>query len=291
MRSILIIMVTQSIVFCEKYDMQEIMEIGKRGDTYRVWLYFTDKKGSMPIVLDQRTIDRRAKNGIHTNDLWYDLTISKNYINQISSLGITIKNESRWLNAISVICTLSDLERIAAFSFIKQIKPVVGHQKRSNIEYPDISPYSRDFDYGNALEQIEQINVNELHEQGYTGSGVRILVMDTGFKLTHNALREINVIDQWAADNENNDAIEIKRIFHEGTPAIARYFDPYAGTGTGYQNMLDGFGFGGDSPAAVNSASVFVTDINSVPTALSQTDASVSNFSSEIIFPIFTQSF
>jgi len=227
MRLILIIMVIQSIVFCEKYDMQEIMEIGKRGDTYRAWLYFTDKKGSMPIVLDQRTIDRRAKNGIHTNDLWYDLTISKNYIDQISSLGITIKNESRWLNAISVICTLSDLERIAAFSFIKQIKPVVGHQKRSNIEYPDISPHSRDFDYGNALEQIEQINVNELHEQGYTGSGVRILVMDTGFNLTHNAFTDINVIYQWdviqddqETANETDDEYAVGQD-HHGTSVLS----------------------------------------------------------------------
>ena len=30
---------------------------------------------------------------------------------------------------------------------------------------------------------------------------------------------------------------------------MAKYFDPYAGTGTGYQNMLDTFGFGGMSPA------------------------------------------
>ena len=197
MRPILLIMAIQSIVFCEKYDMQEIMDLGKRGDNYRIWLYFIDKKESIPIVVDQRTIDRRAKNGVETNGLWYDLTVSKNYIEQISSLGIMVKNESRWLNAISVICTLSDIERIAAFPFIEQIKPVVGYQKRLNIEYSDINPNSRDFDYGNALEQVEQINVNELHEQGYTGSGVRILVMDTGFRLTHNALREINVIDQW----------------------------------------------------------------------------------------------
>jgi hypothetical protein len=61
--------------------------------------------------------------------------------------------------------------------------------------------------------------------------------------------QQVYDLNQWAADNENNDAIEIKRIFHEGTPAIARYFDPYAGTGTGYQNLLDGFGWGGNSPA------------------------------------------
>tara|TARA_B110000285_G_scaffold231496_1_gene300375 strand:+ start:3947 stop:5101 length:1155 start_codon:yes stop_codon:yes gene_type:complete len=43
--------------------------------------------------------------------------------------------------------------------------------------------------------------------------------------------------------------LEIKRIYYQAPPAITRYFDPYAGTGTGTMGMLDGFGFGGDSPA------------------------------------------
>jgi hypothetical protein len=46
-----------------------------------------------------------------------------------------------------------------------------------------------------------------------------------------------------------NDGMEIKRIFYEATPAITRYFDPYAGTGTGMMQMLDSFGWGSYSPA------------------------------------------
>ena len=44
------------------------------------------------------------------------------------------------------------------------------------------------------------------------------------------------------------DAIEIKRIFHEPPPAIARFFDPFVGSGIGTQQMLDSFGFGNYSP-------------------------------------------
>ena len=44
------------------------------------------------------------------------------------------------------------------------------------------------------------------------------------------------------------DPIEIKRIFHEAPPAIARYFDPFIGTGLGSQQMLDSFGMGNYSP-------------------------------------------
>jgi len=43
--------------------------------------------------------------------------------------------------------------------------------------------------------------------------------------------------------------LEIKRVFYEAPPAIVRYFDPYAGTGTGMMQLLDSFGFGGYSPA------------------------------------------
>ncbi len=40
----------------------------------------------------------------------------------------------------------------------------------------------------------------------------------------------------------------MKRIFYESDPAIVRYFDPYAGTGTGVQGLLETFGFGSYSP-------------------------------------------
>jgi hypothetical protein len=45
-----------------------------------------------------------------------------------------------------------------------------------------------------------------------------------------------------------NENIEIKRIFHDGPPAIVRYFDPFVGTGMGSQQMLQSFGWGSYSP-------------------------------------------
>jgi hypothetical protein len=57
-------------------------------------------------------------------------------------------------------------------------------------------------------------------------------------------------MNAWAqANGLPNGGMEIKRIFYEATPAITRYFDPYAGTGTGMMQMLDSFGWGSYSPA------------------------------------------
>ena len=57
-------------------------------------------------------------------------------------------------------------------------------------------------------------------------------------------------LDALFADvSESGEAIEIKRVYYEGTPAMQRFFDPYATTGYGTINMVEGFGFGNNSPA------------------------------------------
>jgi len=66
-----------------------------------------------------------------------------------------------------------------------------------------------------------------------------------GGKQTYN----MNEWAQASASLAANDSIEIKRVFYEAPPAITRYFDPYAGTGTGMIDMMDSFGWGSYSPA------------------------------------------
>ena len=56
-------------------------------------------------------------------------------------------------------------------------------------------------------------------------------------------------LNEWAV-SQSIDAgnLEIKRVFYESVPPIVRYFDPYAGTGTDVQGLLQAFGFGSYSP-------------------------------------------
>ena len=55
-------------------------------------------------------------------------------------------------------------------------------------------------------------------------------------------------LDTWATAEGITGSIEVKRVFYEAPPAIVRYFDPYAGTGTDLAGLLESFGFGNYSP-------------------------------------------
>jgi hypothetical protein len=54
----------------------------------------------------------------------------------------------------------------------------------------------------------------------------------------------------WGNVSESGEKISITRVFHEPTPAINRFFDPYSVSGQGTLNLIDEFGFGSFSPAA-----------------------------------------
>ena len=56
-------------------------------------------------------------------------------------------------------------------------------------------------------------------------------------------------LNAWASSSGiSSGELEIKEVFYQGDPAIVRYFDPYAGTGTDVQGLLDAFGFGNFTP-------------------------------------------
>jgi len=81
------------------------------------------------------------------------------------------------------------------------------------------------------------------------GSGGNVPYYTGSIPIT--ASLQVYDLKQWAIDEgiEGTYGIEIKRVFYEASPAITRYYDPYAGTGFGYQSLFDSFGFGSFSPA------------------------------------------
>jgi len=71
----------------------------------------------------------------------------------------------------------------------------------------------------------------------------------TGSIMLQAGVQDYDLNALWTNANEPGNHIEIKTIYHEFSPAIARYFDPYVGTGAGTQQLLDSFGWGSYSPA------------------------------------------
>lgn len=93
------------------------------------------------------------------------------------------------------------------------------------------------------LNRIIQISKNYGTEAGVGGN----ITKYTGYIDLEINQQEYD-LDQWALDQGITGSIEIRKVFYEAPPAILRYFDPYAGTGTGIQSLMDAFDFGSYSP-------------------------------------------
>jgi hypothetical protein len=62
--------------------------------------------------------------------------------------------------------------------------------------------------------------------------------------------QEYDLKTLWADVSESGEDLAVTRVFHEASPAIQRFFDPYSVSGQGTLNLVDEFGFGSFSPAA-----------------------------------------
>jgi hypothetical protein len=101
----------------------------------------------------------------------------------------------------------------------------------------------------NELVQENLSNVVLLSNQYGTEAGVGGTVpYHTGSLPLEHGVQNYDM-NAWAISQGIQGRIEIRRIFYEASPAITRYFDPYAGTGVGMMQMLDSFGWGSYSPA------------------------------------------
>jgi hypothetical protein len=94
-----------------------------------------------------------------------------------------------------------------------------------------------------SLERLIQISKNYGTEAGVGG----FVTKYTGSLAVTADIQNYD-LDVWATAQGIEGSIEVRRVFYEAPPAILRYFDPYAGTGTGIQSLMDAFDFGSYSP-------------------------------------------
>ena len=121
------------------------------------------------------------------------------------------------------------------YKIIENIGTLEGSTTGSNLNDQYIQP-----NMGNTIAIAEQYGTE-------AGSGGNI-TYKTGSINVIAGQQRYSLTDLWTNIEEEGNPIEIKRIYHYAPAAIVRYFDPYAGTGTGIQSLMESFGFGNYSP-------------------------------------------
>ena len=165
--------------------------------------------------LSAAAIERRQRHNITIDST--DLPVTAAYIDAVKATGdVTIINASKWLNSISIQTTdAAALEKIKALPFVKGATPIAAQQKLSVMPADEKSPLKKmgiqafsqtseiPFNYGNAAAQINIHNGTFLHNLGLRGQGMRIGMLDAGYKsyTTLKAFDSINangqVIETW----------------------------------------------------------------------------------------------
>jgi serine protease AprX len=154
------------------------------------WVYFTDKPNatallSNPInILTQAALDRKANHSVAIDER--DVPVHEAYITLIkASTGITYKAKSKWFNAVHVRGTETDLNNlITTHNFVSQVVFADSNLNQRIVSVQDkfkIESSLTDFTYGTSLNQVEMLNVDDLHVANFTGDGVVVAVIDAGF--------------------------------------------------------------------------------------------------------------
>lgn len=161
------------------------------GQTELVFVYFKDKPNASTFLanplteLTQKSIDRRTNLNLPLNET--DAPVEPTYIQKIENLGFIVIDKSKWLNGVALQASSAQIMTLQEQTFVKNVETFVRNpggkmKKVEKFKTEDSSDASKtNFNYGNSASQIDQINLRQLHVAGYTGTGVTIAVIDTGF--------------------------------------------------------------------------------------------------------------
>lgn len=181
----------------------------------KIWVFFKDKNPavSQPELkknFSERAIQKReySEKGFD----WYDLPVNKNYSEVIEKAGLKIENSSRWLNAVTLYATPEQIKKIASYSFVDRIEPVIKFKTKKEVQEIVIAPVTRPakttgLDYGTSLSQISQTKLIDLHNLGITGKGLYVGLLDAGTRWRNqNAFSTINVVAEYDFVEKDTDA-------------------------------------------------------------------------------------
>lgn len=231
------------------------------------WVYFNDKPSAATFLaspltmLTQRSLDRRTAQNILLDIT--DVPVEQAYITQITAAtGITVMAKSKWLNALHIRGTQTDIQALTGLSFVNNVK-FANHSLnpggRVAVNSSKINSTNKKFEievtynYGGSQNQIEMLNGHLLHQQNYTGQGKIIAVLDSGFTGVNTAAPFQNLIT-------NNQILDGYNFPDRNTNYFSRH-----NHGTNVLSTMGGFADGqlvGTAPSA--QYYLFITeDVNS----------------------------
>lgn len=177
--------------------------VGFSQNSAHYWVGFTDKQNNTYSLLQpeqflsQRALNRRTKQNIALDST--DLPVSKFYIDSLKSLGLQIKNASKWLNGVTVLTNDTNLmDTIDNLEFVlyhQKTKPLLYKKNKRNKKQKQRFNRSSVYGYGN--EQITLLHGNYLHNQGFRGDSMLIAIIDAGF----NDVSNMHLFDSLRNDN------------------------------------------------------------------------------------------
>ncbi|MCK0188512.1 S8 family serine peptidase [Arenibacter sp. F20364] len=173
-----------------------LFSVWGRGQEH-AWVYFKDKDQveesilNPARILSERAIQKKNRFNIAIDER--DVPVNEAYIAQLKlQNGITVKAKSKWFNCVHVLGSISDIAALMDLQFVDYIfyadrslnaktNLFSTSRNQSNNHSNKFLEQEADFVYGQSDAQIKQLGVNVLHKNNFTGEGLLIAVLDSGF--------------------------------------------------------------------------------------------------------------
>lgn len=187
--------------------LSERLATGPAG-RYAVWVFFKDKGpaaealASAQATVSARARARRALRGHTATVTLADAPPAPAYVAAVAQAATRVRQQSRWLNAMSVEATADQVRAIESLAFVDRVEMVRRfRQRREELDLraagaEAVEPLRKasTLDYGTSFGQVNQIKVPFLHDVGLDGRGVVVAVFDAGFdNLPHEAFATMRI--------------------------------------------------------------------------------------------------
>ncbi len=173
-----------------------LVSINSWGQIEQAWVIFTPKNvedaslNNASSFLTEKALARKERFNIPIDSR--DFPLDQNQVNLIKNeIGINYITQSKWFNAIYVSGTEANINALKNFDFVARIF-FMNRALNTNNSSKRLNPLieantnkflsENTFFYGNTSTQINQINLPPLHSSGFTGKGITIAVLDSGFE-------------------------------------------------------------------------------------------------------------